>query len=234
MNFGPEYVKINTIWKRDSKGIIIPHEWACPEFEALQDVDWTWTEKVDGTNIRLHWDGSSVTIGGRTDSAQIPAPLIKALEPHVDLLLWKGTFPDSDDVTVYGEGYGAGIQSGGQYRPDQTVIVFDVLVGSWWLEPHNVADVASKLGLDLVPRVLHAPPYVAWYKLHQGLVTSCWKDARIEGLVGKPKVELFNRKGERILMKMKVKDHAAWQKVTSSPDGLVLPSRAEEEARLRS
>ncbi len=36
-------------------------EFAQPEFETLKDVQWEWTEKVDGTNIRimievLTWD----------------------------------------------------------------------------------------------------------------------------------------------------------------------------------
>ena len=52
-------------------------------------------------------------------------------------------FPDANDVTVYGEGYGAKIQSGGMYRQDQAVIVFDVRVGPWWLSDENVADVAG-------------------------------------------------------------------------------------------
>jgi hypothetical protein len=31
-------------------------DFACPEFELLQDYEWDWYEKVDGTNIRVIWD----------------------------------------------------------------------------------------------------------------------------------------------------------------------------------
>ena len=41
---------------------------------------WEWTEKVDGTNIRLIWDGHNVSFAGRTDKAQIPDHLLEKLE----------------------------------------------------------------------------------------------------------------------------------------------------------
>jgi hypothetical protein len=210
--FGPEYTKIQTAFKRDDRNIIIPGDWTLPEFAYLAGNDWTWTEKVDGTNIRLHWDGSKMTIGGRTDNAQVPAPLVARLGPLSDPGLWKGIFPDADDVTVYGEGYGARIQSGGMYRPDQALIVFDVLVGRWWLSDENIADVAGKLGLDVVPVIGSFTLEQAWNRITDGQLSSRWPGARIEGLVGRPAVPLFTRKGDRLLVKMKLKDWADYQR----------------------
>lgn len=221
--FGPEYTKINTIWKRDEKGIVIPGDYAVPEFQYLEPCPWNWTEKVDGTNIRLHWNGTVLTIGGRTDAAQVPAKLIAALEPQTSPDLWKTVFGDADDVTVYGEGYGAGIQKGGIYRPDQSVIVFDVLVGPWWLGRDDVADIAGKLGLEAVPRAsgpMLPPEFglsTAWSMTAGGFLESAWKGAPIEGLVGRPAVDLFNRKGERIMIKMKISDWTRYQK--AHPEG---------------
>lgn len=208
-NFGPEYPKIQTLFKRDGRNVVSPGEWSVPEFEYLADKPWRWTEKVDGTNIRLHWDGVTVTVGGRTDTAQLPALLMDNIRPLLAPDLWHKAFPDGEDVTVYGEGYGAKIQSGGQYRPDQAVIVFDVLVGRWWLQDDDVTDVADKLGFDVVPiwpETLSLRE--AWYSIAQGSLHSAWPDARIEGLVGRPLVDLFNRRGERVMAKAKVKD---WQ-----------------------
>lgn len=143
--FGPKYPKIQTLWKRDERNVVVPGDWSTPELEYLADKPWRWTEKVDGTNIRLHWDGERVTVGGRTDNAQVPSPLVANLAPQLDADLWRSVFPDANDVTLYGEGYGAKIQSGGMYRPDQALIVFDVLVDRWWLLPDNVEDVAKNL-----------------------------------------------------------------------------------------
>lgn len=209
--FGPEYTKIQTAFKRDERKVVIPGSWTLPEFAYLADKDWTWTEKVDGTNIRLHWDGTKITIGGRTDNAQVPASLVAALGPLTDPALWRGIFPETDDVTVYGEGYGAKIQSGGMYRSDQALIVFDVLVGRWWLTGESIADVAGKLGLETVPPVSVCTPEHAWERIVAGTLRSAWPGARIEGLVGRPAVPLFTRSGDRIIMKMKIKDCADYQ-----------------------
>jgi RNA ligase len=217
--FGPEYTKIHTAFKRDERNVIIPGDWTLPEFRYLADKTWVWTEKVDGTNIRLHWNGSKVTVGGRTDTAQVPARLVAALGPLSDPELWRGIFPDADDVTVYGEGYGAKIQSGGMYRQDQGLIVFDVLVGRWWLEDVNVADVAGKLGLDVVPEMGTLTLEGAWEAVKAGDLESRWPGARIEGLVGRPAVSLFSRKGERIVTKLKLKDWADYQRRSGAESG---------------
>lgn len=204
--FGPDYLKIQTVFKRDERNVIIPGDFSTPEIAYLADAPWTWTEKVDGTNIRVHWNGDCVTVGGRTDNAQVPTFLIAALGFLNDHDLWRTSFPDSTDVTVYGEGYGPKIQKGGQYRADCSLIVFDVRVGEWWLKADDVRDVASKLGLDVVPSFGTMTLNEAVEAVQSRSVASKWEGAQIEGLVGRPAVDLFTRKGERIVAKVKVKD----------------------------
>lgn len=220
--FGPEYHKIHTVFKRDDRGVILPGEFSREEFGYLADLDWRWTEKVDGTNIRLHWDttvADVVSLGGRTDRAQIPVHIIDAVRPHLDVELWEKAFPDADGpVTVYGEGYGPKIQKGGgNYRDDVGLIVFDVRVGRWWLKPDDVDDVAAALGLTTVPDVADMSLRVMTdYVQHAatrgvGLQSAVavshgkmFNDA--EGVVGTPRVGLLNRGGNRIVVKLKVKD----------------------------
>lgn len=207
--FGPEYHKINTLFKRDERNVIVPWDWALPEFDYLADCPWRWTEKVDGTNIRVHWDGERVVIGGRTDNAQVPTFLLAALaDLTTNAALWAATFPESLDVTLYGEGYGPKIQSGGQYRSDPALILFDVKVGPWWLRPDDVLDVATKLGLDMVPETGSWTLRDAVEVVQGGQLPSHWPNARIEGLVGTPMVDLFDRSGHRIIAKIKGKDFA--------------------------
>ena len=47
--------------------------------EYLKNNTWVFTEKVDGTNIRIYWDGHKVTYGGRTERSNIPAHLMNKL-----------------------------------------------------------------------------------------------------------------------------------------------------------
>jgi hypothetical protein len=76
-----EYTKIPNIFKREEYGNnkLIEGEFSTPELKYLANAEWVWTEKVDGTNIRVMWDGHSVTFGGRTDKAQIPTHLVNKL-----------------------------------------------------------------------------------------------------------------------------------------------------------
>jgi len=219
VNFGPEYCKINTIWKRDENGKVIIGDWSRPESQFLADLPWLWTEKIDGTNIRLHQEsaGVEVTVGGRTDNAQLPPKLVENMDNagYLDISKWTKLSDKAGGapITVYGEGYGAGIQKGGQYREDKDFIVFDVRVGKWWLQHENVCEVADTLGLSVVPYIGMFSPKVAWHRISTGDYSSAWPGAKLEGFVGKPLVDLMDRKGDRVIMKVKVKDWEDRKKV---------------------
>lgn len=205
-----EYQKIPSPFKRYAEGPnrnrFIPGEWSSPELDYLADADWLWTEKVDGTNIRVHWDGHKVTYGGRTDNAQIPAKLIAALDALVPEELFEQQF-GANEATLYGEGYGAGIQKGGVYRPDMSFVLFDVRVGRWWLRRDDVEDVARGMGLDAVPVVMSATLTDAILRVQGRSVRSFWNsEVLAEGLVGVTSCGLLDRSGDRLMVKVKVKD----------------------------
>lgn len=203
-----EYPKIPGPFKRHTEGPnrnqVIYNAWSDPTLEYLQDTEWLFTEKVDGTNIRVHWDGHKVTFGGRTDRAQIPAKLIAVLQEKFPEELFEQAFNDQA-VTLFGEGYGAGIQKGGVYRPDMSFVLFDVLIGDWWLLRDSVEDVAAKLGVDVVPVVLEGTLRDAIDRVRSGL-RSTWGDTEAEGLVGVPKAGLLDRAGRRVSVKVKAAD----------------------------
>ncbi len=215
-----EYHKIQTVFKRDmeSKGkTLLEGQWTLPEFEFLAGNQWVFTEKVDGTNIRVmcqnyREDGKQygITFGGKTDAAQIPAMLVERLVQrfHTDdqRARLAEIFPEGN-ACLYGEGYGAKIQKvGGNYRPDQDFVLFDVRVGDWWLQRADVEDVAQKLGIDVVPIIgkgtLHEA--VEWAK--KGIVSKWGRGFQAEGIVARPKVELKTRNGQRIIAKIKCRD----------------------------
>lgn len=208
-----EYQKIPGPFRRHTEGPlrnkIIDGAWTSDELEYLADHGWLWTEKVDGTNIRVHWDGHKVIYGGRTDAAQIPARLITILDQLVPEELFEQRFNDTE-VTLYGEGYGAGIQKGDVYRPDMSFVLFDVRIGGWWLRRADVEDVAKGLGLDVVPVVATGPIRKAIDLVASGLV-SAWNPGRprgAEGLVGVTPMGLLDRAGQRLICKVKAADFA--------------------------
>lgn len=204
-----EYHKIHTIYKRDMSQKhkpLIEGEWSHPEFEFLQDNTWVFTEKVDGTNIRVMFEYGKITFGGKSGNAQIPAQLVARLnEKFLPLTpLFKEMF--DGPVCLYGEGYGARIQKGGgNYRSDQDFVLFDIKIGEWWLQRKDVEAIAVQLGLDIVPIIGEGSLLDAAHWARGG-IKSTWGDFEAEGIVARPKVELKSRAGHRIIAKIKCRD----------------------------
>lgn len=205
------YQKIPGLYKREEERPfnLIEGVYREPEFELLKDIEWTFTEKVDGTNIRIIWDGHNVVFGGRTDNAQIPSHLFTKLTE-----LFLGTRNEQvfeqlfgeTKVILFGEGYGAKIQKGGgNYSQGQEFVLFDIKIGDIFLERSNIEGIATKLSLSVVPIIAKGPLSVGVDIVKKGL-KSTWGDFDAEGLIAKPSTELMNRKGERILTKIKTED----------------------------
>ena len=208
-----EYHKINTIFKRDmtskSKNLIIG-EYSMPEFEYLKDNIWIFTEKIDGTNIRVIWDSTtkSITFKGKTDNALIPANLYKELELIFKAEQLAKIFPDTN-LCFYGEGYGVKIQSGGNYIPDgNNFILFDIKIGEWWLKRADVEGIAQKLDIDVVPIIGEGTLNDLVKIVQAGFKSKIAQNKEFiaEGIVAKPKIELRDRDGERIITKLKYCD----------------------------
>jgi len=210
-----EYHKIQTIFKRNTnlKGHPIM-EGVCsmPEFGYLAKNKWIFTEKVDGTNIRVMFDGGSISYGGKTDNAQIPATLFKVLTDQFTPLLPRMLEIFSKDgevfkdVCLYGEGYGAKIQKGGgNYRQDQGFVLFDIKIGEWWLQREDIEDIVQKLNLETVPIIGEGTLFDMVEIVRNG-VKSQWGDFQAEGIVARPEIELQTRAGKRIITKIKHKD----------------------------
>jgi hypothetical protein len=218
MNFGPEYPKINSLNKRDKdKGmIIIPGAWACEEFGYLADCMWNWTEKIDGTNIRLAWDGHSITVGGRTDRAVLPGQLwlyLKSkLQSNEANVLWTEQFGENREVVVYGEGVGPKIQGNPLHLESPDFIVFDIKIGKFWLKYKDMKGIANNLGFSVVPQLPCVTLREAMTVVQEDYFRSHYPGVSPEGMVGHPAVELCDRMGGRITAKVKVVDFVNYRK----------------------
>lgn len=196
------------MFKRDPQSKkFIEGVYSVAELEFLEDVEWVYTEKMDGMNIRVMSEEKRVTFGGKTDRAQLPAQLVGRLQERFLSNTKMQTMFNETPVCLYGEGYGAGIQKGGKYRPDQDFILFDVLIGHWWLQRKDVENVAKGLGLDVVPIIGSGTLSDIVAEVKDG-ITSVWGQFLAEGVVARPRVELKARSGNRIITKIKYKDFA--------------------------
>lgn len=234
------YPKIDTIWKRVPKGevhagSIIVGDWSTPEFEYLAQNEWIGTEKVDGTNIRVQYWGA---IPHRARFFARDAGLVPPkLESKLQDIFWgeermaaatkqfAGAWADDQCVTLYGEGYGAGIQKGGKYIPNGCdFVLFDVAIGDWWLKREAVEEIAHNLRIDVAPITFRGTLYDACHAVGLGM-PSTWGNFEAEGLVLQPRTQMFTRQGKRIITKIKTKDYLRFV----TPYGLSEPRSAKKE-----
>lgn len=214
-----EYHKIQTVFYRDmesnNKHLLIG-QWATPEFEYLQDAIWECEEKIDGTNVRVIFDGLTIDVRGKTDDATLHPTLVKnvrALFNDIDLL--NQVFPnlqeDKQTVCMYGEGFGPKIQKGGgNYMQTGQItgmsyIMFDIKIGNWWLQRQDVRDIALRLHCLYTPIVYRGTLNQCIAFARRGY-TSTFGNFNAEGIIARPLVELKNRRGDRIITKIKFKD----------------------------
>ena len=260
------YQKINTIFMRDAKNVIMPYEsFVEPEFEYLRGLKWRAEEKIDGTNMRIEvtkeevldytMDPSvlkgvkfNIRIAGKTDNAQIPKNLLKhmqekytnekilgalGLKEFIPVSEWKSMY-NWDDYskipsiyTIYGEGYGEGIQSGGWYiKGGNEFIVFDVKVNDIYLKTEARDEIATKLGAPIVPfkgyfTLDEAIDYVR--KGFRSVVAESPEVKMAEGLVLRTDLGLRNRIGNRLIVKIKYEDFQKYRAVYGTDDPVEQP-----------
>jgi len=154
-----EYHKIETLYERDEHFKIGPDLVLRNRvYDTLKT--WRWTEKVDGTNIRVIWQGGKLSFGGKTDNASIPAELVKWLYENINPEKLAACFPTAATSSSTAKGtapassVAASTADQEAHRLRRVVIDTDIehtRMGGWWLSDENMRDVASKLGLDAVP-----------------------------------------------------------------------------------
>jgi len=206
-----EYHKIETLFKfsQEHKKFIYG-KFYNENVELLKDNLWVFTEKIDGTNLRIYWNGHSMVIGGRTDRSEFTVEQAKWLSENLssedNQYLFEQKFMEKE-VTVYGELYGNGIQNGGLYTNGKGLgfKVFDIEIDGVFLKFHDMEKLSIELGFDSVP--------LAMVGTIQGAIDYCMKfdkslfsNAKLEGLVGKPVGDFRDRLGKRIVVKIKKRD----------------------------
>ena len=211
------YHKIQSIYRRDPSTkykTFLDGAWSVPVFKLLKDIEWTFTEKIDGTNIRIGWDGvDKIELGGRSNNADIPTPLTNYIREH--FTTERMTNGLTGPVTLIGEGYGGRIQKGSGYQTEQRFILFDVFIEPTednpvgiWLAREVVEHIAGMLEIPVVP-IIHTGPLldgIDIVKAKPVSIMSTDKTLVSEGVVVRPSTELRDRMGRRIITKIKVKD----------------------------
>lgn len=209
-----EYHKIEGLFNRDVNGTrkVIMGSFRNIIVELLKDTTWIAQEKIDGTNIRIYWDGHVVKYNGRTNNAQLPPKLRDYLEatfktPEAEQL-FEQLFGEKE-VYLFGEGYGPGIQKcGGRYRSDVGFILFDVQVNDYYLAQESVEEIAATFNVPAVKVVAEGTIQELVDYVKNGPISQHSIDNTLimEGVVARPMVELRDQKNSRVIVKIKYED----------------------------
>ena len=217
-----EYTKIHSLWKREGYDCketgkkpngkqFIAGEYALEEFGNIKR--WSVEEKVDGTNVRVIYHDGKVSFGGRTKDAQMPPHLLKYLQDTLgDWNLCKVFVAKENEpypsVILFGEGYGPKIQAAGEnYSKEVGFILFDILVGHWWLKREDVKLIAENLNIPMVPQIgiMHEKEIVEFVK-SKPLSRCSVIPQMMEGVVCRSEPLVLGRNGQPILFKLKCRD----------------------------
>lgn len=208
-----EYHKIPGVFYRSlDTHKLLSHTYRTPELMMLKDIRWRCTEKIDGTNIRVHWDGNEFAFAGRKEKSIIPEPLKNKLQElfcnNTMEQLFEQMFGNKE-VIIFGEGFGKNIQKvGSLYNPDGVdFIVFDIMIEGNYQEDSNARCIATDLGLEFVPIVFtgtleECVEFVKNSPTSKVAKQGCY----MEGVVARPIIELQDRIGNRIITKIKYDD----------------------------
>lgn len=215
------YPKIETLYERDNDGThrLIEGKFRNSAMEYLKDNYWIGTEKIDGMNIQVVWNGDGIEIYGRSERAQIKNDLMDLLKEvfasNEAEELMEQMFGNKPMV-FYGEGYGAGIQNGGLYGNHKSFILFDVYApeSNTWLEREAVESIGKAFNVPVVPIIVKGTlDVLVKYVKTQPKSQVAENGAYIEGVVARPLVGLYDRRGNRCLVKIKVRDFIEESKI---------------------
>lgn len=208
-----EYHKIECPFERDIEGSkkIVWNRWCNPTVEYLKDNKWIFTEKVDGTNIRIFWDGYKVNCFPRKKNSEMPKFLREKLEQMFLTNEVEELFEQQfglKEVILFGEGYGAKIKDvGSKYRKDNSFMLFDVMINGNYQPRETVEEIATMLNIDVVPIIFTGTIHEAIeFVMEHPKSKISEDDLYMEGLVGRPEIELKDRCGNRVIVKIKWKD----------------------------
>ena len=225
------YSKIQSVFKREagSKRVNF-YEWIDSYSFLLKDINWVGTEKVDGTNCNIYYDGNNIQILGHTDKTQWNPEvfdwLLDKFTSYSFCQFLEQTFGDKE-IYLHGELIGPKIQSNLYNLNDYKFILFDIskerkvfycrefcenFVKSLNVDFVDIAPVLIKGTIKecidfLVNNRLDNNYNLMPERENTNQIWSAFNENReIEGIVIRPEFELYDNNYDRLIYKLKIKD----------------------------
>jgi Rnl2 family RNA ligase len=173
------------------------------------------TEKVHGTNARIQLGDGILRVGGRNEELSERNTNFGFYNWVMDSAdVWRQrfmrVFPDREDIIIYGEWFGPGIQKGVQYGVEKQFRAFDVRIGGSLLDYADFISVCDQLDIPRMPLVYDGPFDLEALLDLRHKVSVVGQAAGVtdpentwEGIVLRPPIMLRNKRGEWVMAKLK-------------------------------
>jgi len=227
-----KFPKIQTLWKRNDSGLIIPGEYSEPEFENMKK--WAVSEKLDGMNCRIFIgynamdknsnykefdiEGYKIFLKGKTDNAELNEDIMDNLEKefkkNINIDKLKELYEQDTKVILYGELVGDKAQKNSwkyvrkeNEKQKNEVILFDVFINGWWFDPDKLKEFSDSLGFRCVEYEIMDEQQIIKFVKKKPKSKMAVTDRRIEGIVAKSYPLVLFRRGNPVVFKLKVSDY---------------------------
>jgi hypothetical protein len=181
-----------------------------PELEYLAKNPWTYKRKLNGENMRVLWDGDQAIWNGRTNSFTPNHETTEYMNSTFAEEIFEEKFGRDKQVLLFGERMAPGAQ-GNELKLESTeFVLFDVKIANTWLEPNGIRAIAEYFGLHSCYNFMRPIDEERNYtETLENLIELCSVGdfSEWEGIVAIPATGVFNRKGERIICKIKNQDY---------------------------
>lgn len=210
----PRYNKIPSLLKRDVRTGKFTTEFTKDILKELymKDYPMVVTEKIDGTNVRVYWDGYNFSIWGRKGASEMPEGLLNYLEDKFSNYKMEALFEErfgDKPAVICGEGIGPKITEkygSGEYG----FIGFDIMYNGRYLNYEECDKFFELINITPVPFMGRDTIYniIELITNLNGTMKSLLnRNIIAEGVVLKPDIELYDNLGNRAILKIKQKDY---------------------------
>ena len=198
-----------TIWKNPAVALL-----------AQYNFPFEYSRKIDGTNVRVHWDGERLTYAGKNDKNPEESGF-KGIEDYMRANFLEEAFEEKFgreiSVSLYGEFMGPKVQLNELKLDEMELVLFDVKINRTWLLTKDMAEIASyfklRTAFDFMGEDKSTEKVATEGNPNVGnlntLIQSCsagdFRDW--EGIVAKPVGGFLDRIGRRIIIKIKNHDY---------------------------
>lgn len=181
-------------------------DYRSPLLAYLSNLEWVYTRKIDGANLRVQWDGEQALWNGKSNNFVCGAELTEYMNNTFLEEIFEEKFGRDKVVTLFGEHMGPKVQGNELGLDKDEFILYDVNVNGTWLDAFNVIEVARYFGVRNIHAFMsHGMLADTLSNLINRVASGEFKDW--EGIVARPTVEMRAQNGQRVIVKIKNKDY---------------------------